>query len=65
MTESRSSLQAALDIAEVAAHREEVICRIRTIRLEGMAAVRNADGDKDFAAVARPFIERLESIGHQ
>lgn len=54
-----STTQAALDITEAAAHREEVIRQIRTIRLEGKAAVRRASDNADVTAIAQPFIERL------
>lgn len=64
-TEGISTLQAAMDIAEAAAHREEVIRRIRTIRLEGKAAIRSADDEADFTAIAQPFIEQLGGIGNQ
>ena len=63
--EGISALQAAFDIAEAAANREEMIRQIRTIRLEGKAAIRDANDEADFAAIARPFIERLEGIDHQ
>ncbi len=63
--EGISALQAAMGIAEAAAHREGVIRQIRTIRLEGKAAVRGAGDDTDFAAIAQPFIEQLGSISNQ
>lgn len=63
--EGISALQAAMDIAEAAAHREEVIRQIRTIRLEGKAAIRSADDETDFTATAQLFIEQLGGIGNQ
>ncbi|BBG29952.1 hypothetical protein [Zymobacter palmae] len=63
--EGISALQAASDIAEAAAHREEVIRQIRTIRLEGKAAIRSAGDDADFAAIAQRFIKPLGGIGNQ
>ena len=63
--EGISALQAALDIAEAAAHREEVIRQIRTIRLEGKAAIRSADDKADFSAIAQSFIEQLEGVSNQ
>ena len=54
--------QAASEIAEAAAHREAVISQIRSIRLAGKAAVRQAEDKADFGAVAQPFISQFESI---
>ncbi len=61
--EGVTPLQAAQEIAEAAAHREEVIRQIRSIRLAGKAAVRAAADDADFTAIAGPFIDQLNHIG--
>ena len=61
--EGVSPLQAAQEIAEAAAHREEVIRQIRSIRLAGKAAVRAAADDADFTTIAEPFVDQLNHIG--
>lgn len=61
--EGVTPLQAAQEIAEAAAHREEVIRQIRSIRLAGKAAVRAAADDADFTAIAGPFIDQLNQVG--
>ena len=61
--EGVTPLQAAQEIAEAAAHREEVIRQIRSIRLAGKAAVRAAADDADFTVIAQPFIDQLNHIG--
>ena len=61
--EGVTPLQAAQEIAEAAAHREEVIRQIRSIRLTGKAAVRAAADDADFTVIAEPFIDQLNHIG--
>lgn len=60
--EGVSLQQAAIDIAEASAWREEIISQIRAIRLAGKAALRSAPNDADFIAIAQPYIEQLNNI---
>ncbi|GHC17566.1 hypothetical protein GCM10010082_06000 [Kushneria pakistanensis] len=53
---------AAQQIAEAAAHAEDLLQNVRRIRLTGKAAIRDAADDADMMETVQPFIDQLEAL---
>lgn len=57
-----SVMEAARDIAEASAIRQDIICRIRDIRLKGKAAIQSAPDNADFEKIALTFITQFATF---
>lgn len=53
---------AAQQIAEAAARADDLLQTVRSIRLAGKAAIRNAGDDADLMETAQPYIDQLNAI---